>query len=339
MALRLDGKRELDIETAAKLLRRGGLVAFPTETVYGLGGRGLQPRIVERIYEAKGRPSDNPLILHVDSYGSALPLWRSEHEDDPWRARADALAEAFWPGPLTLVAWASAMVPESVRAGLPKVAVREPQHEVAKALIGLVGEPVAAPSANRSGRPSPTSADDVLETLAGHIDAVLDGGPCAVGLESTVVDITGDVPRVLRPGGLPLGVLREVLPDLEGRLEGQPTHTEASPGLRHRHYAPRVERIVLADVASLGAAWARDDAVLVRAETARLLEAERGPRPAGAVTEVLPGDALGFGRELFAALYRLERRSPDVLVLERPPDDDDWTASRDRLLRAASEES
>jgi L-threonylcarbamoyladenylate synthase len=225
------------IERAAKLIQTGALVAFPTETVYGLGANGLDGEAVHRIFEAKGRPADNPLILHVSHLNDILPLIDGPLPDD-----ARKLADAFWPGPLTMVLPRSHRVPDAVTAGLHTVAVRMPSHPAALKLIEMAGVPVAAPSANRSGRPSPTRAEHVLEDMDGRIDMVLDGGPCRVGLESTVVDMTGELPRVLRPGGVTpemieraLGAVKVDESAMRPLKEGE---TARSPGMKYRHYAP-----------------------------------------------------------------------------------------------------
>ena len=225
------------IERAAGLIRAGALVAFPTETVYGLGANGLDGAAVLRIFEAKGRPADNPLILHVARPQDVGPLIAGPLPDG-----ARMLADAFWPGPLTMVLPKSAVVPKEVTAGLATVAVRVPSHPAALKLIERAGVPVAAPSANRSGRPSPTRAAHVLHDLDGRIDMVLDGGPSAVGLESTVVDMTGEVPRILRPGGVTpemidaaLGAVQVDESAMRPLREGE---TARSPGMKYRHYAP-----------------------------------------------------------------------------------------------------
>ena len=202
---------EKDIETAAAILREGGLVGIPTETVYGLGASGLNPDAVRRIFEAKGRPQDNPLILHIP--------------DETWLERycrnipsaAYTLAEKFWPGPLTMILRRRENVPNAVTAGLDTVGVRCPDHPVTLAIIRAAGVPVAAPSGNLSGRPSPTCAAHMAEDMDGRIDAIVDGGPCGVGVESTIVDLTTSIPRLLRPGGLPLESLEEVLGEEIGR--------------------------------------------------------------------------------------------------------------------------
>jgi L-threonylcarbamoyladenylate synthase len=321
------------VAAVVDVLRAGGVAAVPTETVYGLAGRGLNEDAVRAIYAAKGRPSDNPVILHVGDLEAAWPLFAL---DDAARARAQLLAAKFWPGPLTIVGDASEVVPQAPRAGLPRVAVRVPAHPFARALARALGEPFAAPSANASGRPSPTTARDVLLTLDRRIDLVVDGGPCRAGIESTVVDVSGSRPRLLRPGALSLLEIRHVLPELDVRAPGLAAHAhDASPGLRHRHYAPAVLGTELVGTDAIAAAWGDDEVgVVVRATTARML----GPRTG--FHAVLPDDAPGFARELYAALYRAETAHPRRLLLQEPPregsSDDAWAAVRDRLLRASA---
>lgn len=223
------------IRRAAAVLRSGGLVAFPTETVYGLGADAFNAAAVRRIFAAKGRPADNPLIVHIASPAGITPALVAE-----WPPAAAALARAFWPGPLTLVVRAGPLVPAAVTAGLPTVAVRCPDHDVARALIEAAGRPVAAPSANRSGRPSATRAEDVWEDLAHRIEVILDAGPAAVGVESTVVDVSGPRPRLLRPGGVPLEDLEAVLGEpVVVASDPAPGEPAPSPGMKYRHYAPR----------------------------------------------------------------------------------------------------
>lgn len=249
------------IRRAAEVLRRGGLVAFPTETVYGLGADAFNAAAVRRIFAAKGRPADNPLIVHIASPDGITPELVSE-----WPPAAAALARAFWPGPLTLVVRAGHRVPAVVTAGLPTVAVRCPAHDVARALIEASGRPVAAPSANRSGRPSATRAEDVWEDLAGRIDVLLDAGPAPVGVESTVVDVSGPRPRLLRPGGVPLEDLEAVLGEpVEGATDLAPGEPPPSPGMKYRHYAPRAP---LELVPSGGDRWQAAAAALRRAVAA-----------------------------------------------------------------------
>lgn len=226
------------IERGAQILREGGLVAFPTETVYGLGANALDGRAVKSIFEAKGRPGDNPLIVHISALSQLDGLIAGEMPD-----MARRLAQAYWPGPLTMIFPKGEKVPSAVTAGLDTVAVRFPNHPAALALIEASGLPIAAPSANRSGRPSPTAAAHVLEDMDGRIPLILDGGPCGVGLESTVADVTGDIPRVLRPGGVTPEMLAEVAGavEVDGAVlrplrEGEKVR---SPGMKYRHYAPQ----------------------------------------------------------------------------------------------------
>ncbi|OQB23636.1 MAG: Threonylcarbamoyl-AMP synthase [Firmicutes bacterium ADurb.Bin182] len=235
-------QKENGTRLGADLIRRGQIVAFPTETVYGLGANGLDPGAVGRIFEAKGRPNDNPLILHVARKSDVKALWTSI----PPVARQ--LMDVFWPGPLTLVYFKSDIVPDEVTAGLPTVAVRCPRHKTALALIRAAGLPVAAPSANASGKPSPTTAQHVLEDMDGKIPLILDGGPCKIGVESTVLSLTG-TPRILRPGGVTKEMIEAVIGEVQlssavlAKLD-QSEKVE-SPGMKYRHYAPDAEVIVV----------------------------------------------------------------------------------------------
>lgn len=226
-----------DIPAAAAILRDGGLLGIPTETVYGLGANGLNAEAVRHIFEAKGRPQDNPLILHIPDAS-----WLSRYcHDVP--ASAYALAERFWPGPLTMILPRREIVPDAVTCGLDTVGVRCPDHPVTLEIIRAAAVPVAAPSGNRSGRPSPTCARHMLEDMEGRIDAIVDGGPCGVGVESTIIDLTVTPPRLLRPGGLPLEELEEVLGEitvdkavLSPLAAGEKPR---APGMKYRHYAPK----------------------------------------------------------------------------------------------------
>ena len=232
-----------DIQEAAALLRQGGLVAIPTETVYGLAADALNEDAICKIFEAKGRPQDNPLIVHI---GDITQLSTLCLEIPVW---AGPIIERFWPGPLTLLLKKHAIVPDVVTCGLASVAVRFPSHPVAQQIIRAAGCPLAAPSANVSGRPSPTTFSHVLEDLDGKIDAIVDGGPCAIGLESTVLDIRTRPPRILRPGGVSVEALREVSPDVcvdkavyATLKEGE---TPISPGMKYRHYSPKAPVIIV----------------------------------------------------------------------------------------------
>lgn len=224
---------------AAEILRKGGLVAFPTETVYGLGGNALDERAAGKIYEAKGRPSDNPLIAHVSCEAEVEPLVKEIPE------AGRRLMRAFWPGPLTIIFPKSNKVPYGTTGGLDTVAVRMPDHPVANRLIALAGVPVAAPSANTSGRPSPTTADHVWQDMEGRIDMIIDGGAVGIGVESTIVDVSAPVPSVLRPGAVTMEMLRQVLeeitvdPAILGPLSSDVK--PKAPGMKYRHYAPKAD--------------------------------------------------------------------------------------------------
>lgn len=233
-----------NIDEAAEILRRGGLVAFPTETVYGLGGNGLDPEAARKIYAAKGRPSDNPLILHVAKIEEVLPLVDSIPE------KARLLMESFWPGPLTLIMKKSPLVPLESTGGLQTVAIRCPDNALTLSLIEKAGIPVAGPSANLSGHPSPTEAAHVYHDLAGRIEGILDDGAVGIGVESTILDMSTDCPTLLRPGAITLKDLEEVLsekPEVDPTLLGKKMEdgfVPKAPGMKYRHYAPRAEMIL-----------------------------------------------------------------------------------------------
>ena len=312
------------VARAAEILRRGGLVAFVTETVYGLGADATDGAAVAGIYTAKERPRFNPLIAHVATFDAALV-------EGAFDADALALAEAFWPGPLTLVVPTAAgySISDLARAGLDTVGLRVPAHRVAQDLLERVGRPVAAPSANRSGRVSPTSADHVLGDLDGRIDAVLDGGPTEVGIESTIVACTGDGPRLLRPGGL----AREDIERVLGRAvaEGGSDRTEESgaplaPGMLASHYAPR--------------ARVRLDAQSLEPGEAALLfgpQAPPGAERAQAVANLSPGgDLVEAAASLFSALRALDASGAAMIAVAPIPEHGLGEAINDRLRRAAA---
>jgi L-threonylcarbamoyladenylate synthase len=231
------------IEEAARIIRNGGLVGIPTETVYGLAANALDAKAVAKIFEAKGRPQDNPLIVHISAFEQIRRLVKSVPES------AEKLAKAYWPGPMTMVLEKSDLIPDIVSAGLPTVGIRFPSHPVAQALITAAGVPIAAPSANRSGLPSTTTAEHVMRDMDGRIDAVLDGGTCGVGVESTIVTLASDPPRLLRPGGITLEQLQAVL----GRVDVDkavlnPLPKDAkplSPGMKYKHYSPKANIIII----------------------------------------------------------------------------------------------
>jgi L-threonylcarbamoyladenylate synthase len=332
------------IERAASLLRSGEVVVFPTETVYGLGGDAFQPAALECIFAAKGRPFSDPLIVHIAHEGDLEQLTRHIPE------AAKRLAKAFWPGPLTLILPKGERVPKLVTAGLETVAVRMPRHPVALALIRALGSPIAAPSANRFMHVSPTTAQHAYDDLAGRVPLILDGGPCEVGVESTVLDLHSDVPTILRPGGVSLEVLRTVLPDVQPPRP-RPVHEESrqeeqqaqlSPGQMLLHYAPSVPLLLY-------------DGSVAHMRTAMLRELERRQRQGERVgvlvaDEDLPifegHDAILYklgsaqnpsqvASALFAGLRALEEARVQVILCRNFDEHGLGLAVRDRLLKAA----
>lgn len=231
------------IEEAGRLIAAGELVAFPTETVYGLGGDAMHPLAARKIYAAKGRPSDNPLIVHIADFADMKRVAARLPE------QAGKLAEAFWPGPLTMIVEKNDSVPEETTGGLNTVAVRMPEHPVALELIRVSGCLIAAPSANTSGRPSPTEASHVMEDLSGKIAMILDGGPVEIGIESTIIDLTEQVPMILRPGYITRGMLEEVLGEKvmvdPGIIDSGDARKPKAPGMKYRHYAPKAELVIV----------------------------------------------------------------------------------------------
>lgn len=316
------------LAAAARVLRGGGLVAFPTETVYGLGANALDGSAVARIFAAKGRPAHNPLIVHVAEAVEARQVAAE------WPDTAARLAERFWPGPLTLVLPKQGAVPDVVTAGGPTVAVRLPAHPVARALIRATGVPLAAPSANRSTELSPTRAEHVLRGLDGRIDMLLDAGPTAGGIESTVLDLTSSPPRLLRPGLIGLAELASVIgPVSHAAADREPTESLRSPGMLPRHYAPRTPlECIEAESAERVAALLREGKRL-----GWVPFGDAGPPPSGVRLGILPTDPAAYAAGLYAVLHELDAAGLDRIIVTLPPDTEDWLAVRDRLGRAASE--
>jgi L-threonylcarbamoyladenylate synthase len=316
------------IAQAATVLRRGGLVAFPTETVYGLGAHALDADAVARIFIAKGRPSNNPLIVHVAEPSLALLVVRA------WPEVAARLAERFWPGPLTLVLPKQDQVPEVVTGGGPTVAVRVPAHPVAQALLRATGLPIAAPSANRSNQLSPTRAEHVLLGLDGRIDLVLDGGPTAGGIESTVLDVTTFPPRLLRPGLVAVRELEEVVGTVLLPAPAAPdAQTLLSPGMLPRHYAPRA---ALECVGEEGPQRAEELCRLGRRVGWVTYSGIAPGALPGLLLHQLPPDPVGYAAQLYATLHALDAAGVEHILVTMPPDTPDWLAVRDRLRRASS---
>lgn len=313
---------------AVRILRAGGLVAFPTETVYGLGARAFDPTAIARIFAVKRRPPDNPLIVHIAS-DAQLPSVTTEI---PPIARK--VMTAFWPGPLTLVLRRTPEVPAAVSAGLDTVAVRMPDHPIALALIREFGEPIAAPSANRSGRPSPTLAEHVVQELGDAVDLVIDGGPCRIGLESTVLDLTADPPRVLRPGAITVQMLRPVVGRVLPFTRTTDIESGPSPGMRHRHYAPdlRVIPVSPEDWPQAIARWSRREERLgLIGRTAAVSAAEQPS------FERTFDTTLDLAQNLFAAFRDAEAAGVEVLLVEAPARGEALSAVIvDRLERAST---
>jgi L-threonylcarbamoyladenylate synthase len=317
------------IERAAAVLRAGGLVAFPTETVYGLGADALDAAAVGRIFAAKGRPAHNPLIVHVADEAGARAV------AGEWPAAAARLAARFWPGPLTLVVPKAAAVPDVVTAGGLTVAVRVPANPVALALLRAAGVPVAAPSANRSSRLSPTRAEHVLRGLAGRIDLVLDGGPTAGGIESTVLDVTAHPPRLLRPGLIEAAALEAVVgPVVRPRAPRAAGDAPLpSPGILPRHYAPTTS---LECVEGSGRVRVEGLAAAGRRVGWLTLGPPDGAAPPHTTVVSLPAEPAGYAAGLYAALHALDELGLERIVVALPPDTPAWLAVRDRLRRASA---
>ncbi len=323
------------IAEAAAVIRAGGLVAFPTETVYGLGADGLNPAAVARIFEAKERPPTDPLILHI-----AEPEALSQLVQEVPLVALE-LARRFWPGPLTLVLPKQLVVPDLVTAGLPTVAVRVPAHPVALALIRAAKTPIAAPSANRFGHTSPTTAQHVLDDLGDRIDLILDAGPTPVGVESTVLDLTGPVPTILRPGGLPREAIEAVVGPVAIRVI-VPEGPMPSPGMLARHYAPRAEMVFLQGPPEWARAVLRELALRHAAEGHRvgalIAEEDREALAGLAVETVVLGpedDLERIARRLYDGLRELDSRGLSLILARDFGEKGLGLAIRDRLTRAA----
>jgi L-threonylcarbamoyladenylate synthase len=314
------------IARAAEVIRSGGLVAFPTETVYGLGADALNENAVRKIFLAKERPPDDPLIVHIASVQQITLLARHIPQ------RVWDVTERFWPGPLTLVLPKTEKVPAVTTGGLDTVAVRAPAHPVAKKLIELSGCPIAAPSANLFGRPSPTTAQHVLEDLDGRIELVVDGGPTPIGVESTVLDMTQDPPMILRPGGVTLEALQEILGEVRLLRTSDREAARRSPGTRYRHYAPRAT-LILAAPDELEEIMTR-----LRGRKVGLIAVGHYGRGVGGEGQIvlMPSDLSEYARRLFAVLRELDERGVEVIVVEKVEERGLGRAIMDRLRRASS---
>jgi L-threonylcarbamoyladenylate synthase len=302
-----------DLRRAGQLLRDGGLVAFPTETVYGLGTNAFDAVAVQRIYEVKGRPSTSPLIVHVDSVEMAKTVAAE------WPEAATRLAERFWPGPLTLVIRKKDSVPYIVTAGLATVGIRIPCHPVALALIREAGVPIAAPSANAFTRLSPTTAEHVRSSLGNRVDLILDGGPTSVGIESTVLSLATEPPKLLRPGMISARAIEDCIGPLVQQLERDGPHP--SPGMHPQHYRPRTPLI-------LGEPPAASRSVYLY---------RTAPSANAAKNVHMPSDAASYGAALYERLHLIDSEDWDVIAVEDVPAEIEWAGIADRLWRAAQQ--
>lgn len=312
------GVTDSQVAHAAELIRTGKLVAFPTETVYGLGANALDPAAVERIYEAKGRPHTSPIICHISDLEMLNQLVGA------WPEAAQKLAEKFWPGPLTLVLPKTAAVPDLVTAGLPTVGVRMPAHPIAMALLRAAGVPIAAPSANRFTQVSPTTAEHVRGSLGDRVDYILDGGPCPVGIESTVLNLAEPVPVLLRPGGISRQQIEEVIGPVASAPEQEVGESHASPGLHPRHYSPRTHLYLV------------ENGDVPRKGSGAYLQLLHPPQATVSEIVPMPTDPQGYASRLYEALHFLDDRGFDWIAIDSPQALPDWEAVLDRLKRAAS---
>lgn len=321
-----------DVDRAVAVIRRGGLVAIPTETVYGLAADAEDEEAVAGIFRAKGRPASNPLIVHVADAAMARAL------AGRWPPAAEAIAAAFWPGPVTVVVPRGPRIPDIVTAGGATVALRCPDHRLARLLIARAGSPLAAPSANRSEQLSPTTAQHVLESLGNRVDLILDGGPCGRGIESTVIDCTTSPPRILRPGPLSREALEQVVGGpVDWPAAGPAGEAARSPGLQARHYAPRTRLEMPADpaarVAELLRSGKRAGWLTIRPDAADVREIASSRE---VIIVPMPPEPDAYASRLYATLHALDQRGLEAIVVDPPPDDEAWRAIRDRLTRAAT---
>lgn len=331
--LKIESERETDkLRHAGKVLRRGGLCGMPTETVYGLAANALDAAAVRKIFAAKGRPQDNPLIVHI----SRIDEWPALVREIP--PEAMALADAFWPGPLTIILPKAGCIPDAVTCGLDTVAVRMPSHPVARAIIRAAGVPLAAPSANLSGKPSPTTAAHVLHDMDGRIDLIVDGGDCSVGVESTVVTLCTARPRLLRPGGVTLEELRAVLGEVDvdkavlGELDAG--EKPASPGMKYKHYSPDADvRLVRGSVERFAAYANR----FPQNETLILcFDGEESAFGGKTVSLGAPADGAAHARRIFRALRDADSDGYRTVLIHCPGEQGVDLAVLNRLLRAAA---
>lgn len=328
---KINSPSDPQIAEVGKILSEGGLAAIPTETVYGLAGNALSGDCAKKIFEAKGRPSDNPLIVHISEFSQWAPLVKEIPET------AKALADAFWPGPLTVILPKSNIVPDDVSGGLSTVAVRMPSDEIARAIIESAGVPLAAPSANLSGKPSPTSAQHVIDDMTGRIDAIVDSGNCSVGVESTVISLAVNPPRLLRPGGVTPEMLTEVLGEIEiddAVFNKLPEGVQAaSPGMKYKHYAPEAQVILIKGSLPKFREYVRsnsdEDTVVL------CFEGEENELSVPTLTYGSKDDPNSQAKHIFDALRRLDAMKAKKVYARLPEQNGVGLAVFNRLVRAA----
>ena len=325
-----------ELQRAVTILKQHGLVAFPTETVYGLGGDGLHPQAAKKIYEAKGRPGDNPLILHISKIEELPGLVKKiPHMAHP-------LMKAFWPGPMTLIFEKSKRVPYETTGGLETVAVRLPGHEGARALIEAAGVPIAAPSANTSGRPSPTTAAHVKEDLDGQIDMIIDGGTVGIGVESTILDLTEEIPIILRPGHITRRMLESVIGEVRfdpGLLETDESVKPKAPGMKYRHYAPRAKMMVFEGELDRVVEKINQCAEQYEETKVGILATEEtmDRYQHGQVVSVGSRDAETFEQGLYGALREFDHKGVEVILSESFSQEEKGEAIMNRLRKASGQ--
>ena len=308
----------------ANILQSGGTVVFPTETVYGLGANALDPDAVKKIFIAKGRPADNPLIVHIDDFEKIYDLVEEVPEN------AKKLADAYWPGPMTLILKKKSIIPNEVSAGLDTVGIRIPRDKIARNLIELAGVPVAAPSANLSGSPSPTTFNHVMNDMYGRVDVIVEGENAEVGLESTVIDVTGKIPTILRPGGITPEMIKEVCGDvtidkkIDGANEGEKVK---SPGMKYRHYSPKAE-VYLVDKEEI-----QDKIAEINNKKILLLLIEEGKYNVDSI--VMGKDLEEIAKNIFGLLRKSDEDGYDVVIIEKVQEEGIGLAIMNRLKRAA----
>jgi len=320
------------IEKAVEILQAGGVVAFATETVYGLGADATNPSAVQKIFTVKGRPSTNPLIVHVADQTIARK-WVSH-----WPDSAERLAAAFWPGPLTFVLPKNPQIVPAVTAGLPTVGIRSPDHPLALELLRKFAGPIAAPSANRSNRVSPTTADHVRQELGDEVDLILDGGPCAIGIESTVIDLASPRPAILRPGAISRAQIEAIIGPVDFQENFVSVDPSTSPGRQPVHYAPSAPAFRFNDsdidkIQKLFPDQLGRTALFLIIGPSELEKKLRESFDPGAIVQ-MPRSAADYGRQLYSVLRQADERRPSSICIQEPPAGEMWDAVRDRIHRA-----